>query len=482
MAQSTSLTIIQMNDSHAYLDPHQEMFWEGGRVIYRRAGGFARIATLAGQIRAENPGRVLFCDNGDSLHGTHAAVATQGRAMVPILNALGLDAMTAHWEFAYGPAVFRERAGELSYPVLASNVYECATRHRPFAPHIVKEVGGLRVGIVGIASTIVDKTMPAAYSEGLSFTRGRDELASSIDTLRRNESVDLVVLLSHLGFPQDMGLLSEVNGVDICLSGHTHNRLYAPVLQGQALVMQSGCHGSFIGRLDLDMSAGHVVAHRHRLIEVDDTVAPDPAIADLVHQALAPYAAELSSVVGVTATALNRGAMLETTMDNVLLDALLESTGAQVAFSNGWRFGAPIVPGEVTLNDLFNMLPMNPPVSTIELTGAEIVDMLEESLEHTFARDPNGQMGGSLKRGLGFTACIKLENPVGQRVQQVFVGSERLRLGHSYAAAFVTEQGVPHSYGRNREQHAERAIEALKVYLARHPPLRAELRGTFVVV
>src|ERR1035437_1225457 len=445
-------------------------------------GGYARIAHLVKQIRAESQGRVLFCDCGDTLQGTYPVLKTQGQALIPILNSLGLDAMTAHWEFAYGPATFKQRATELSYPMLAINVYDQAAKERFFPPYSVKEIGGLRIGLVGVASNIVDKTMPASFSEGLHFTLGREELPPIIDVLRTQDKVDLIVLISHLGFPQDMKLLSEVRGIDLCLSGHTHNRLYRPARQGQTLVIQSGCHGSFLGRLDLEIEGGRVVDYRHQLIEVEADITPDPEVDDLIRQGLAPYQRELSTVVGETATALNRGTMLETTMDNFLLQALLESTGAQLAFSNGWRFGAPVIPGEVTVNDLYNMIPMNPAVSTVELLGDEIVAMLEENLERTFGRDPYDQMGGYVKRSLGFNAYIKIENPPGQRVQQVFVGEERLQLGRNYPTAFVTEQGVAHKYGRNRQQHTERSIEALRVYLARHRPLRAELRGTFVAV
>jgi sulfur-oxidizing protein SoxB len=482
MINKTSLTIIQLNDSHAYFDPHQEIFWKGGQAVYRPAGGYARIATIAKKIRAESQGSVLFCDCGDTLHGTYPALKTQGQAMIPVLNSLGIDAMTAHWEFAYGPAIFKQLTTELGYPMLAINVFDQATKKYLFSPYSVKEIGGLRIGLVGIASNIIDKTMPPSYSEGLKFTLGREELPPIIDVLRTQEKVDLIILVSHLGFPQDMQLLSEVQGIDICLSGHTHNRLYKPVLQGKTLVIQSGCHGSFLGRLDLELEGKQIVDYRHQLIEVEANINPDPTVDYLIRQALAPYQEELLTVVGKTATALNRATMLETTMDNFLLQALLESTGAQLAFSNGWRFGAPIVPGEVTVNDLYNMIPMNPPISTVELTGEEIVAMLEENLERTFARNPYNQMGGYVKRCLGFKAYIKIENPTGHRVQQVFVGDEQLQPGHYYPTAFVTEQGVAHKYGRNRQLHTERIIEALRAYLAMHHPLHAELQGTFVAV
>ncbi len=222
MISGNSLTVIQLNDSHAYFDLHQEMFWQGSKAVYRPAGGYARIAAVAKQIRAANSERVLFCDCGDTLQGTYPAQSTQGQAMVPVLNSLGLDAMTAHWEFAYGPAVFKQREAELIYPMLAINIFNQATKERLFPPYNVKEIGGLRIALIGIASNIVSKTMPPSFSEGLEFTLGREELPPIIDVLRTRENVDLIVLISHLGFSQDMKLLSEVEGIDVCLSGHTH--------------------------------------------------------------------------------------------------------------------------------------------------------------------------------------------------------------------------------------------------------------------
>ncbi|MHB8799562.1 MAG: bifunctional metallophosphatase/5'-nucleotidase [Thermoanaerobaculia bacterium] len=482
MTFPSSLSILQLNDSHAYFDLHQEVFREGGQAVYRPAGGYARIATLVKQIRAANPEGTLFCDCGDTFHGTYPVLESRGAALTPVLNALGLDAMTAHWEFAYGPGTLKELAANLGFPMLAMNVYDEATRARPFPPYRVVERGGCRVGIAGLASNIVDKTMPPSFSEGLEFTLGLAELPGIIEALRTVEKVDLVLLVSHLGLPQDLKLLSDVPGVDVCLSGHTHNRLHTPVFQGKTLVIQSGCHGSFLGRLDLKVDGGRIVDWRHELMEVKAGVRPDPEVEDLVGRSLAPCREMLSEVVGETATALDRATMLESTMDNFLLQALLESTGAQLAFSNGWRFGAPVPAGEVTVNDLYNMTPMNPPVSTVELRGDEIVAMLEENLERTFGRDPYDQMGGYVKRALGLNAFIKIENPSGQRVQQVFVGSERLKPGRHYPAVFVTEQGVAEKYGRNRQKHTGRSIGALKAHLTRHRPLHAELRGTFVAV
>lgn len=476
------LTLIQMNDSHAYLDLHHEMFWHGHHAIYRRAGGYARIAALVKEIRAEVGDKALFCDCGDTFHGTRPAVASKGEALLPILNALGLDAMTAHWEFAYGPQQFRKLVSALNYPMLALNVFEQGSGKPVFPPYIVKEVDGLRIGLIGIASNIVDKTMPPHFSEGIYFTLGKPELIRVLQQLREHEQVDLVVLISHLGFPQDMKLLSEVAGVDVCLSGHTHNRLYAPVKVGDTLLIQSGCHGSFLGRLDLRIHQGKIISHSHRLIEVDAHLTPDPEVQALVQQALAPFASDHEHVVGETLTALNRGTTLESTTDNFLLQTLLDATGAALAFSNGWRYGAPVPAGAVTLNDLYNIIPMNPPISTVTLSGEEIHQMLEENLQRVFAADPYEQMGGYVKRAMGLQVYFKVENPVGQRIQEIYIGGEALERERDYEAAFVTVQGVPKKFGRDRKELDTHIVDAMQHYLSRHGPLRAELRNTFVLV
>ncbi len=480
MAQQ--LTLLQINDSHGYLDLHQEHFWVGNHAEHRKTGGYGRIAALIKLIRQQNPDRVLAFDCGDTIHGTYPAVKTQGQALVPILNAIEFDAMTAHWEFAYGPKRFKEITTQLNYPMLAINCYDDATGDLVFDPYIIRETGGLRVGVIGIAATIVDKVMPAWFSEGISFTLGNEELPDTIRKLRQEEKVDLIVVISHLGFPQEMKLANEVDGIDVLLSGHTHNRIYRPAVVNNTIVIQSGCHGSFLGRLDLEVEEGHVVDYHHALITVSEDVEPDPDVQQLVEESHTPYKTELSRVVGQTATALNRYRVLEATMDNLLLQSLLEVTGAQLAFSNGWRYGAPIPPGPITMEDLWRIIPVNPPVSICKLSGDALRTMMEENLERTFARNPYEQMGGYVKRSMGFNLYFKVENPYGTRINELFVEGEHVRPDTIYDVAFVTTQGVPEKYGSDRETLDIDAITALQRYIHRRSPVTAELRDTIVAI
>ncbi len=477
-----NLTLVQMNDLHGYLEQHLEHFRQGNQAVYRPAGGVSRIAALVKQIRSESQGHFLMADSGDTLHGTYPAVKTKGQALVPVLNSLGLSAMTAHWEFAYGPRVFKERAAELNYPMLACNVRDKETGDYFFQPYIIVEVGGLRLGIIGSASNIVDKTMPPSFSEGLSFGIGKEELTELVAKLRDHERVDLVIQLSHLGFPQDLKLLSEVSGIDVCLSGHTHNRLYRPAMVGQTIVIQSGSQGSFLGRLDLTVEDGRISDFRHQLIEVTPSVTPDKEIETMVAETMQPYREYLAEIVGRTATPLDRNTCLESTFDTLLLSAVVESTRAELAFSNGWRFGAPIAPGNITLNQLYNMVPMDPVISMTNLRGSELIEMIEENLERTFAPDPYNQLGGYVKRGTGLEVYFKLENPKGQRIQQIFVGNEEVKPNRVYSTAYITEQGVPRKFGSDHHDTSLHTIEVLKNYLAKHNPVNIELKGSFVVV
>ncbi|MDP3959625.1 MAG: 5'-nucleotidase C-terminal domain-containing protein [Pseudorhodobacter sp.] len=463
--RSGRLALLQINDTHGYLEPHPELVWDYEGATFSTMGGFARIKTVFEAVRAEAAGAVLAFDNGDTFHGTHAAVSSKGRALVPVLNALGLSAMTAHWDFAWGPDHVKELAGALHYPVLAANCWQKDEDSHPFQCTLMCEAGGLRVGVIGLAATILDKTMPPNFAAGLRFTDGIDETRAEAASLRA-EGADLIVVLSHLGYPQDICLAESVSGLDVIISGHTHNRLEVPTEANGALIIQSGCHGSFVGRLDIEVQQGRIERFQHRLIPVDDSIEPDAATQVLVDRAMQASRAMQQIVVGQTAIALHRCTSLDSPMDDLLLAAIADAAGTAIAFSNGWRYGAPIRPGPITLHDLWNMIPTNPPVSVVDMSGAEIWEMIEKNLENTFSVEPFGQRGGYAKRFRGLTVNAKLENPKGRRVEAIFDTQGKISAAQIYPVAFVTAQGVPAHMGRNRCDLEILAIDALRAWLA----------------
>lgn len=458
-----NITLVQINDTHSYLETHNEVFYEGEQLVFRKAGGYARIQSLLKEMRKD--GSVVVLDNGDTIHGTYEAVATKGWNMVPILNDLGISAMTFHWDTGYGPENLKKIGQALNYPVLAINVFDEETNELVFEPYRILEVEGVSIGVIGIACNIIDKTMPASFSEGIYFTMGREELPHYIKELKE-QKVQLIVLLSHLGFPQDTKLLSEVDGVDICLSGHTHNRLEKSVKIGETTLIQSGSQGSFIGKLALTLENDRLKTVEHQLIPITEDIPEDTALKMKVEEAVAPFRNQLDTKVGETAVNLHRGLNLEGPLDNFLLDAILHHTGSDIAFSNGWRYGAPIVKGTITLRDLYQIIPMDPPISTAELTGDEIWEMLEENMENTYSGDPYHQMGGYLKRAAGLHAYLKVENPKGLRIQKLFIGEKEINREQTYHVSYVTHQGVPKKYGKNHKNLEKHAVQAMQDYLS----------------
>ena len=474
------LSVIQINDTHSYLEPHAELFYSSDEVTVQQAGGFARIKTLLKEYRKEQP--TLILDNGDTFHGTFEAVTTKGRHMIPTVNALGIQAMTFHWDIGYGPENLKALGEELDYPILAINAYRKDTNDLYFDPYTILQAAGLSIGVIGIAATIIDKTMPPHFSEGLYFTMGNEELPRYIKELKNDKKVDLIIVLSHLGFPQDVKMMQEIEGVDLCLSGHTHNRLAEPVQVGNTTIIQSGSQGSFIGKVDLTLEDNKVTSLAHSLIRVTEDIQEDSQVKKLVEQAVGPYKEELSRQVGKTSGLLHRGWALESTMDNFLLEAIQHQTKSDLVFSNGWRYGAPIETGTITLKQLHQIIPVNPPLSTVEMSGREVLEMLEENLEHTYASDPYQQMGGYVKRSLGLKVFFKVENPKGHRIQTLLINEKPVELERIYLVSYVTNQGVPKKYGKDHQHLDMHAVDALQKLLDDKGTYHPQLYGTYEVI
>ena len=460
------LNLLFINDVHGYIAPHPELFYNESGEVIEMAGGYAYIAGLVDEIRKENPNTLLF-DGGDSLHGTKPVVDSEGEMVVPILNAMKVNALVGHWDFAYGPKHLKEVGRELDFPILGCNVFT-EDGSNFLEPTATYEIDGFKIGVIGICAMIIDKTMPEKMAKGLTFTSGIDEVPKYVQKLKE-DNVDLILLLSHNGFPQDVALLEKVDGIDICLSAHTHNRLYKAVEINGTKIIQCGCHGAFLGKITLDIENKSVQNFDYELIKITDKLPKSAEVDALVNKALNPYQAIRKNVVGRTTEILHRYNTLNSTMDNLLLQSIAHSTKTEIAFCNGWRYGAPIAVGDITEDALYNIVPMNPPVSTIDMTGAEIKEMLEENFEFTFCSNPFGQMGGYAKRVFGLQINMRIENPKGHRIQEIYFRGSHLDLQETYKVSFVTTQGVAKKYGKNRTEQKEKAVEAMKNFLKENP-------------
>jgi len=473
------LNILFINDVHGYLAPHPELFYNETGEVIETAGGYAHIAGFVEGIRKENP-NTLFFDGGDTLHGTKPLVDSRGKAVIPILNALKLDALVGHWDFAYGPERLKETGSQLDFPILGCNVFT-KDGSNFLQPTAMLEKAGFKIGVIGICAMIVDKVMPEKMSEGLTFTSGLDELPEQIKKLKADGS-DMIILLSHNGFPQDVELLKKVDGIDICLSAHTHNRIYQPVEVNGARIIQCGCHGAFVGKFTLEVEDKKIKNYNYELVKVDASSQKSKEVDSMVQDILKPYKEISTTPLGSTSEILHRYNTINSTLDELLLSAIAQSTKTEIAFSNGWRYGAPIAKGKITENDLYNIAPMNPPVSTVDLTGKEIKEMLEENLERTFCCNPFGQMGGYVKRCIGLQVNFRIENPNGHRIQEIYFRGKHIDFEKTYKVGFVTTQGVASKYGKNRKNHNKKAVEAMKDYLRNNPNFTPNKIGSYRLV
>ena len=473
------LSIGFINDVHGYLEQHDELFYSGGKEVIERAGGYAQISTIFKEINEENR-NFLFFDGGDTFHGTLPAIESKGEALVPILNQLNLCAMVGHWDFAYGPKQLKNLISQLNYPLLGINIYN-QDGSLFTIPYIIKVIDSVKIGIIGICSNIIDKTMPKHFSEGIKITDGSIELPNYIKKLR-DEGVNLIILLSHNGFPQDVEMLNHTLGIDICLSAHTHNRLYEPVKVKDAILVQCGCHGSFVGKLEIDIVENKVTAHHYKLICVSDKILPDIKIKSLVEKIMKPYKKLQTEKAGVTNGILHRYSTLESTMDDLLLASIKFASKSDIAFSNGWRYGSPIKIGQINKWDLYNIIPMNPVISIVDMTGNEIIHMLEENLERTFSCKAMNQMGGYVKRCIGIHIKLRIENPIFNRIQEVYFQDQKLESDKIYKVSFVTSQGVPEKYGTNRRDLKIYAVQAMKTFLKSNNPYKPVVNNSFNLI
>src|SRR5699024_3442955 len=230
-----------INDVHGYLEPHPELFYNEDGEYIKTVGGYAKIATVFNQIKSKSE-HALFFDGGDTFHGTLPVVASKGEVLPPILRELGLNGMVGHWDFAYNPNHLLSLGKKLNYPILGINIYK-KDGGLLLEPYSIIKVGNKKIAVIGICSNIIDKTMRGAFGKEIYVTDGTWEIDNYIKEVKEL-GADVVILLSHNGYPQDIELLKNTKGIDICLSAHTHNRLYEPVKVNDTIVIQCGAHGS----------------------------------------------------------------------------------------------------------------------------------------------------------------------------------------------------------------------------------------------
>jgi sulfur-oxidizing protein SoxB len=385
---------------------------------YGRIGGLDRLATVIKRVRAERGDKVLLLDGGDTWQGSLGANASRGQDMVDCMALLKPDAMTGHWEFTYGEARVQELIKGLGFPFLALNIRDTEWNEPVFEPMKMFERGGVKIAVLGQAFPYTPVANPRWMMPKWTFGIREEDVRANVEKARK-DGAQLVVLLSHNGFDVDRKLAARVQGIDVILTGHTHDAIPEAIKVGNTLLIASGSHGKFVSRLDLDVQNGAVKGFRYKLIPLfADAIKPDTEMTAAIAKARAPYAKELSRVVGKADSLLYRRGNFNGTFDDVICAALLKERDAEIALSPGFRWGTSVLPGQpITVEDIHNATAITyPQVYRMSMSGERLKEVLEDVADNLFNPDPYYQQGGDMVRCGGLGYAIDVGKPIGQRI------------------------------------------------------------------
>lgn len=451
------ISILQTTDVHCQVHPHDELFWENGKSVFRKTGGYPQLATYFKDQRKLNPNTFIL-DTGDMFQGSELSVKTTGKAMVPILNKLNYDLyLPGNWEVIYYKKAMQTLLGSLQAPKICANMYhdlgEGKRGELIFQPYYIWTVKGVKIGFLGYTDPLVPIRQSPNYSKGIIYTKPEENLAHYIDVLKNQEQCAFVMLIAHLGLSQQLHLASlpECEGVDYILGGDTHERVRTPIVCKHAKVVEPGAFGSFVGKLDLIIENGKVVNERYDLVEITASkYKADPEITDLIKSNEAPFAESILKVLGYSTVPLYRYFVVENTIDTLILNALhWKMNHVDIVLSNGFRFCPPRTTRDhtgnipITEGFVFDMLPVDSTIRTASVTGKQLLDWLEKELNNVFAANASERFGGWVVKFKGMEVKFEAFAEKGKRVKEVSVNKLPLELSKQYSVCACERDGDP---------------------------------------
>ncbi len=470
---------IKPNTIRSYFDTY--IAFEELAKKYGKMGGVAHISSLVKQIKAERGNdKVLFMDSGDTWQGTAIGLFTKGQAIVEAQNAMGIDLMVGHWEFTYGKDRVLELINKhLKAEFISQNIADDMWGELIFKPYTIREVGGVKVAIIGNSFPYTPIANPREFVEGWTFGIQPERLQKFVDEVK-SKGADIVVLLSHDGFTVDQALAKMVKGIDIILSGHTHDPAPKPIIINNTIIVIAGSHGKYLGRLDLEVKNKKITNFAYKLYPVaSNFIKPDKEVEDLVNKLYEPYDKQLSEVIGKTQTILYKRDTFYSTFDRVIMDAIKEETDCEIVFNPGYRWGTTLLPGDnITVDDVYSMTAITyPDVYRFELTGEQIKNLLEDVADNAFNSNPLYQQGGDMSRTLGLDYDIKISAPTGKRLSNIKVNGKDLDPNRSYVVA--SWGGNLYRAGKNAKKFRpvyDITIDYIKRVKVVNPPLKSNVR------
>ena len=367
-------------------------------------------------------------------------------AIVDWLNYVGYEYIVAHWDVTVGKEKFLDIVkNKLKAKFISYNITEEPFGELVFPPYDVIEKNGVKVGIIGSSFPFTPIANPRKFTEGWSFGVRPEELQKYVKELREKHKVDLVILLSHDGLPLDIALMKQVKGIDIVISGHTHDVTPTPVRVGDTLIVSPGSHGKFVGRMDLEVRNGKLQSYRFKLIPVLSEVVPeDKGAKKLVEKWYKPYEKEFNEVIGTTHTLLYKRDTVFSTWDRLIGEALEDYyhgvdavMSLDVGTSPGFRWGTTLLPGQkIKVEDVYDVLGLTyPEVYIMKRKGKDLLALWEDVADNVFNPNPLYQQGGDMSRIYGVEYELKINAKQGERIRNVRIKGKPLEPEKEYVVA-----------------------------------------------
>lgn len=427
---------------------------------YGKVGGFAHLKTLVDKLRNEfGPAKTLLLDGGDTWQGSGTAFKTRGQDMVSACNLLGVDVMTGHWEFTYKDEEILTNVGLFNGDFVAQNVkvtedalfdyrfedfehFNEDSGHA-FKPYVMKDMGGVRVAVIGQAFPYTPIANPQRFIPDWTFGINDSDMQDTVDEVRANENPDVVILLSHNGMDVDLKMSSIVTGIDVIFGGHTHDGVPGAIEisnpGGKTLVTNAGSNGKFLGVMDLDVKNGKVQGYNYQLLPVfSNLLDADPEMSKLIADIRAPHEQWLSEELAVADQVMYRRGNFNGTFDQLICDALRVQMDAQISLSPGFRWGTSVLPGQtITMEHILDQTCITYPETYMrEMSGADIKLILEDVCDNLFNEDPYYQQGGDMVRLGGMDYVCDPTAGMGGRISEMTLDNgEKIEDSKNYKVA-----------------------------------------------
>lgn len=478
-ATLVDITILHMNDFHGHMLPYIDKTLK----INTPVGGAARISWMIQKVRSRNPDGTILLSAGDMFQGTPLSNIFEGQPVIEFMNAVRFDAMAlGNHEFDWGMETLSRLSLAAEFPFLSANVIEPSSQFLSnIKPYVIVNRKGIRFAVIGLTTPDTAWTTRPEVVKGVRFSAPQDILPTVIDKVK-TEGANFIIVLSHLGLDVDRQLASAVSGIDLIVGGHSHTAVTDPVKVNHALIVQAGYYGAYLGvlQLSIDPETLKTVSYTEKdeleIVYSGPGEPVDPNVGRIVDLYNDQIRSEMSKVIGESSVDLQQRPYEESNLGNMICDALKEDSRADLAFFNGGGIRADIPKGKIILEQIYTTLPFDNVVVTMDLTGEQILQLLEQ----------NAGMENKILQCSGLRVHYDMSRPFGSRVTGALVGDQPIRSGMNYRVATndflaaggdhftVFQQGTNLTYGKLIR-------DVVVLYLKTHCPVHPSIEGRITI-